>query len=340
MPNTDVIVACASCGTQYNVSSMAPGAKFKCQKCSTINIVPAGEEPIKYQSPPPPRPQARPQVKLPVKAGPKPTPAPSRISGSRVPASKASVPLKRGKIPTRKSEENEEAEMGAIKGGIMAKENRKYIYIGGAVLLVILAVVYVMHSNSVAARDKQTVEDVAKKSKEIIELLGAKDYATALEKIGAFIKEFRECEIPEVKKNVENTEKSIKGIEQKIELEKEGKGKLANLMEKKSNTPPDQYEDLIKELTGFRNNYAEFSQLFSKADSELKDIETKVAAKQEEEDTKAYNDLMAEIKPMVNDGKIDAAITYLKKYWDDTPKISKRLQGALKKKLSELKAMK
>ena len=339
MPNTEqVIVACASCGTQYNVASMAPGAKFKCQKCSTINIVPALEEPVQEEAPPPPPP--RPQPRPPVKTNARPAPAPSRISGSRVPTSRASAPLKKGKIPSRTTEEGEEVEMDTKKGGILAKENRKYLYIGGAVLMVILGMFYVVHSNSVYKRNKQMAEDATKAIKEINGLIGNKEYAKAMEKSEAFVREFKESEIPEVKKNVENTATSIRGLEKLIELEKEGKAKLADLIDKKNNASPDQYENLSKEFSKFMSKYSELSNLVNKAYDELKDIDVKIAAQQEEDDTKVYNELMAEIKPMVDGGRIDGAIAHLKKYWDETPKISKRLQGALKKKLTELKEMK
>jgi len=349
MLNTEqLIVACASCGTQYNVSTMAPGAKFKCQKCATINIVPAVEEPIQKQASapptPPPRPQVRPQTKAPVRTNlkppaPNPVPATSKISGTRVPPPRVSAPLKKGRLSTTKTKEGEEGDMPATKTGIMAKENRKYLYIGGATLLVFLAVFYVVHSNSVAKRNDQIAEKATKAISEINEFVLKKDYVNALEKSEAFVREFKDSDVPEVKKNAEKTEISIKGITQQIEREKEGKSRLADLQNKKSNATPDQYEDLIKEFNKFMTKYGEFSYMFEKAKTESKDLEAKVAAKQEEEDNKIYSELMAEIKPMVDGGKIDDAITHLKKYWDNN-KLDKRLQGALKKKLSELKSMK
>jgi len=36
-----VIVVCSSCNTQYNVTKLQPGAKFRCAKCGMINSVPA-----------------------------------------------------------------------------------------------------------------------------------------------------------------------------------------------------------------------------------------------------------------------------------------------------------
>ena len=244
-----------------------------------------------------------------------------------------SVPLQRS------TKEGEEGDMPATKTGIMAKENRKYLYIGGATLLVFLAVFYVVHSNSVAKRNDQIAEKATKAISEINEFVLKKDYVNALEKSEAFVREFKDSDVPEVKKNAEKTEISIKGITQQIEREKEGKSRLADLQNKKSNATPDQYEDLIKEFNKFMTKYGEFSYMFEKAKTESKDLEAKVAAKQEEEDNKIYSELMAEIKPMVDGGKIDDAITHLKKYWDNN-KLDKRLQGALKKKLSELKSMK
>lgn len=360
MPNTEqIIVACASCATQYNVSTMAPGAKFKCQKCSTINIVPAVEEPIdeiiEEQAPPSPPPSPRPQIKTQAKAPLKPVTPPPRQPTSRVPPSRVAPALKKGltsksKLPARASSENdaenddENTEIsrkttGAL-GGLLDKKNRKYLFIGGAVLLVLMAALYVMNSNKVYENNKRLGAKASAAIQEINGFVATKDYVQALEKSEAFIKEFNDCELPEVKKNVENTKKSIQGIEQTIEREKEGKAKLAELSNKKNSASLDQYEDLMKEFSKFITKYGEFGRLFDKAQAELKDIDTKLAAKQEEDDTKAYNDLLAEIKPMVDDGKIDAAIAHLKKYWDEAPKLSKRLQSALKKKLNELKGMK
>lgn len=350
MPNTEqVIVACASCGTQYNVSTMAPGAKFRCQKCSTINIVPAAEElPLEQAPPPPPsRPQTRPLVKTPLK----PVTPPPRQPTSRVPTSRVAPALKKRLAPKRKLSARTSAEgddgnvemdtkkAGAL-GGLLDPKNRKYLLISGAVLLVLMSVFYVTHSNNVYEKNKRIGEQATEAINEINGFNATKDYTKALEKSEAFIKEFKDCDIPMIIKNVEDTKKSIRGIEQTIERETEGKAKLAGLIDRKNNATADQYEDLMKEFSKFITKYGEFSRLLEKAQSELKDINAKSAARQEEEDTKAYSDLMAEIKPMVDDGQIDAAIARLKKYWADTPKISKRLQGAIKKKQSELKAMK
>ncbi|MEW6025932.1 MAG: hypothetical protein AB1599_01365 [Planctomycetota bacterium] len=357
MPSVEqVIVACASCGTQYNVSTMAPGAKFKCQKCATINIVPALQAPVEEAPPPPtppppPRPQPRPQVKTTTRP-----PAHSRISGSRIPAIKTS-PLKKGRpSPFQNSgygaadgrpaprasdsdEEGEEPAPARKKSGLLAPQNRKYLYIGGAIVLVLLSMVYVMHSRSVAEKNKKINEQMKTAVKEINDLTNMKDYTHALEKSEAFIREFKEYDLPEVQKNVKNTEASLKGIEQLIERQKEGRAKLDELLDKKNNAAPEQFEELVKEFTKFMNKYGEFGQLYEKASSVVKDLQEKIAAGQEEKDNKIYNELMAEIKPMVDQGSIDAAITHLKKYWDNND-MSKRLQGALKKKLSELKAMK
>jgi len=248
----------------------------------------------------------------------------------------------KGRLPVRASAESddENAEMDTKNaralGGLLDPKNRKYLLIGGAVMLILLSALYVMHSNKVSENNKKIAAKATAAIQEINSLIATRDYVPALEKSAAFIKEFNDCEIPEIKKNVENTKKSIQGIEQTIEREKEGKAKLAGLIDKKNNATADQYEDMMKEFSKFITKYGEFNRLFEKAQSELKDIDAKIAAKQEEDDTKAYNDLMAEIKPMA----IDTAITHLKKYWDDTPKLSKRLQGALKKKLNELKALK
>jgi len=326
---------------------MAPGAKFRCQKCSTINIVPAAEEPALEEAPPPP-PPPRPrrgeaeggQSRPPVKTSARPAPALSRISGSRVPPSRVSASLKKGRPSPGASGEDEEGEMNSKKSGILAPENRKYIYIGGAILLVLVAAFYVMHSRSVYEKNKKIGEEATRASNEINVFVATKDFVQALEKSEAFIREFKEYDLPEVKKNVERAELSIKGIEQSIEREKEGTARLKELLDKKESATPDQYEDLLKEFGKFITKYAEFGRLFEKASAAAKDLEAKIAAKQEEEDTKIYSELMAEIKPMVDGGRIDEAIAHLKKYWDNTPKISKRVQGALKKKMSELKSMK
>ena len=343
MLNTEqVIVACASCGTQYNVSTMAPGAKFKCQKCATINIVPAAEEPVQEQAPPQPRIQARPQVKTSLK----PVATPPRQTTSRVPPSLKKGLASKGKLTTRTYPEGDDENTGigakntGALGGLLDPKNRKYLLIGGAVLLVLISAFYAMHSRSVYEKNKQIGEKATEAIKEINGLTTTKDYTKALEKSEAFVKEFKEYEIPEVKKNVEKTEISIKSLEKLIELEKEGKAKLAGLIDKKNDAAPDQYDEVEKEFNKFMTKYSDISALVSKAHEELKDIQAKIAAKQEEDDTKIYNALMAEIKPMVDGGKIDAAIAHLKKYRDDTPKVSTRIKSALKKKLAELKEMK
>jgi len=350
MPNTEqLIVACASCETQYNVSSMAPGAKFKCKKCGTINIVPAAEESVQEQPPPPP-PPPRPQAKPQVKSVAKQTAPPPRTPISRIAPAKTSAPLKKGFSPKSRpslnvttKDDGENIEISSKKtgalGGLLSKQNRKYLFIAGPIVLVLLATLYVMNSRNVYEKNKRISAKAADVIKEINGLISTKDFVKASEKGEAFVKEFNGYNIAEVQKNVEKTKTSLKGIEKLIEQEKEGRIKLTALLDKKKNTSLDQYPDLEKEFNKFIIKYSEIGTLVNKAYEESKDIQAKIAAKQEEEDTKVFSELIVEIKPMVDGGKIDEAIARLKKYWDDN-KMSPRLQSAIKKKLSELKSMK
>jgi len=356
MPSTEqIIVACASCETQYNVSTMAPGAKFKCKKCGTINIVPEFEEPVQEETPPPPppppppsspKPQVRTQTKTPINpALAPPKPAPPRVAPSRVSSGfKKGLAPKGKRLAKTQAEDTdgntaEDAKNIGPRKGLLAPENRKYLFIGGTVALILVAAVYVIHSRNVTKKNNAIAEKATKAINSINESVSKKDFVNALEKSEAFVREFGDSDIPAVKKNADNTKLSIQGITQQIEREKEGKAKLASLMDKKNDATPDQYEDLMKEFNKFMGKYAEFYDMFEKAKSEASDLEAKITAKEEEEDNKIFNDLLAEIKPMVDGGKIDEAIAHLTKY-KDANKLSKRLQGAFKKKISELKAKK
>lgn len=138
-----VIVACPSCAAQYNVATLAPGARFKCQKCGTINTVPAALALA-------PKPQQRPTVKMPAQ------PAATRVAAQRPKAPMPSRPLAKGMaikpsglkkgLPARKiavSAGDDES----MDGFVIKKKSKAPLFIGITVGVVILVVAVIALSS-------------------------------------------------------------------------------------------------------------------------------------------------------------------------------------------------
>ena len=328
-----VIIACSSCGAQYNVFTLNPGAKFRCQKCKTINIVPESVEELPQETAPEPpaRPQIKPTVKTPsAQTRPQSTrTAPPRISS-----------LKNGKPAQKQSSEDENIESDSEEEIVPAKKsgkkNRKYLYIGIGVLIAILAVIYIIYNNNQAEKNRKIAVDASGHIKEINQLVADKDYVKALEKSRVFVEEFKKSGLPDVKSIGEN----IGNLEKIIELGKEGEAKLQELINKKKNSSVAQYPELLKEFQHFISRYTQFDNLIKQAEPEVKEINEKIADAEKEEANTIFETIMAEVQPLCDAGKYDDAIARLKEFYEKHPKKSKYLESAMKREISEIKKLK
>ena len=321
MPVEEKVIFSCSCLAKYNIAKLKPGARFKCQKCGMMNIVPAPaaqeeiQEEIIEEPEPPPKPLSRTTVKI---AMPKPA-KPSRFS------------LRNKAVKTGYTE-NGEGEAGEEKATMISKllKNKKYLFIGGGVMVVLLAVIYVIYNNAHAAKMEEIGGKAKKLLNEINELHQKQSFSDELEKYQIYVKEFKEYDLPGLNK----IEKNIENLKKIIEKEAEGKKKLAELIKKKESASPDQYTDLLKEFEHFISNNSDIIALTSKAEPEAKDLRAKVAAAEKESDDKAYKELMDEIEPLREKDDYDGAITKLKDLWKKFPNktigLQKRIENTIK----------
>lgn len=319
MPDEEKVIVSCSCLAQYNVAKLKPGSKFKCHKCGAINIVPAAQEEVIEE--PPPKPLARTPIK---KAMPKPIMARNKPSG---------LPLRNQPVTTEDME-NGNGEMGAEKPTMLSKllKNKKYLFIGGAVLVVLLGTIYVLYSNAQTAKMKEINGKAGKLIGEINELQQKQSFSEALEKYELYVKEFKQYNLPGFNK----IEKNIENLKKIIEKEAEGKEKLAGLLKEKESASLDQYPDLLKKFEHFISNHSDIIALTSKAEPEAKDLQAKIAAAEKERDDKSYKEMIAEIEPLREKEDYDGAIAKLKDLWEKFPNKTVGLQKRIKSALTEL----
>jgi hypothetical protein len=326
MPVEEKVIISCSCLAQYNVAKLKPGAKFKCQKCGNVNVVPEFQEEVIEEPPPlPPPPPPRPLARAPIKKElPKTT-----LARSKTPK----LPLRNKPVATEEMENGEE-EAYAEKPTMISKlmSNKKYLFIGGGVLIVLLGAFYVFYSNAQTAKMKEIAGRAEKLLDEINELQSKQSFSEALDKYELYVKEFKQYNLPgfvKIEKNIENLKKLI-------EKETAGKEKLAELLKKKESASPDKYPELLKEFERFINNNSDLLALISKAEPEAKDLQVKVAAAEKEVDDKVFKEMIAEVTPLRDKEDYDGAIAKLKDLYEKYPNKTVGLQKRVKNALNEL----
>lgn len=166
------LMKCTSCQAQYNVAKFQPGAKFRCAKCGTINVVPVPQAVAVTE----PAPEPEPAPSQPA-APPRPTTGkiikPS-ISSKRLPAApggfrktglaaKAAAPAAGGE---------------GIDGIQIKKSNTKYYIIGIVAVVVIGIVIYLLSSSGSTDDEYYDDDDGGKKKTEKTEKKDKKDKKT------------------------------------------------------------------------------------------------------------------------------------------------------------------
>jgi len=199
-----VIVACSSCATQYNVATLQPGAKFRCQKCGTINAVPA---PAATQ--PAAIPQPRPTVRMAARPVGRPGSGIKPPTAIRPPVKGMGIKasgLRKG-LPTRKPAEDSDEE--GINGLEVKKKSKMPLFIGIGIGVVILVVVVIALSSGggtggeEAAMLKKVEAEAREKEKEKAE-------AEASKKSEEEKKSAEEKPAPEMRKTAPEAKKSSK----------------------------------------------------------------------------------------------------------------------------------
>ena len=142
-----VIVACSACATQYNVATLQPGAKFKCQKCGNINVVPTGGNAMPV--PAAPRPMVR---------GAKP---PTRLMPLAKGMGIKTSGLRKG-LPTRKPDGDSDEE--GMNGLEIKKKSQTPLFIGIAVGAVVLIVVIIVLASG-GEKEDAALKDAREKEK-------------------------------------------------------------------------------------------------------------------------------------------------------------------------------
>lgn len=197
-----VIVACSSCATQYNVATLQSGAKFKCQKCGTINVVPTA---VQAAPQPAPRPQPRPTVKMPAAGAKPPTVVKPPVKGMGIRASG----LKKG-LPARKTAEDSDEE--GLGGMEIKKKSKTPLFIGIGIGVVILVIIIIALSSGGGASDEEAAMlkkiEAEAKEKENAEAEAAKK--AEAEKKAADEKAAEEKPAPEIRKTAPEIKKSSK----------------------------------------------------------------------------------------------------------------------------------
>jgi len=322
--------------TQAQKKTTMPALAQKQARTTILPPAPAAEE----QAPEEPKPEVK----------PKPTPKPLIKGETPLPMPAAKNKLKTSNLSTlnkNKPTAAKTAEDDGQKGNEVDKEfeirlkkakekKKKFLYIGGGVLAAILLTLYVVHSSAEAKKMAEINKNANELIVEINELLRKKDYSEALDKCQSYVTKFKEFNLPDLK----SVETNIENLGKTIEKENEGKAQLKELLNKKNSASAEQYEELLKEFRRFSGRFNEFNALADQADKEMKDLNQKIADAEKEKDDKIFNDLMTEIQPLVDEGKIDAAIANVKEFYDKAKDLSPPLQKRIKKKMSELKAQK
>ena len=198
-----VIVACSSCATQYNVATLQPGAKFKCQKCGTVNTVPVSAP----AAPAPARPQPQPRPAMPagrpmVRGAKPPTTIRPPVKGMGIRASG----LKKG-LPTRQpAGDSDEEDMNGME---VKKKSKTPLFIGIGIGVVILAVVLIILFSG-GGKEEAALKDA--KEKENAEAEASKEAAKKAEadKKAAEEKSAEEKPAPEMRKTAPEVKKSSK----------------------------------------------------------------------------------------------------------------------------------
>ncbi|MEW6026264.1 MAG: hypothetical protein AB1599_03090 [Planctomycetota bacterium] len=193
-----IIVACSSCAAQYNVATLQPGARFKCQKCGTINTVPMPQAPDQPAAKPPTRIMPRAPAGRP--AG---SPSGRPVTGTK-PPTRIMTPakgmgiktsgLKKGLPGRRPAEDFGEDDLGELT---VKKKSKAPLFIGIGIGVVILVVIIIALSSGgggipdeEAAMLKKVEEEVMEKEKAEAEAAkkAEEDKKTAVEKPAPEIK--------------------------------------------------------------------------------------------------------------------------------------------------------
>jgi len=205
-----VIVACSSCAVQYNVATLNPGAKFKCQKCGTINAVPAPAAPVQAA---PVRPQPRPTVPAgrPAFKGAKPPTAirpPVKGMGIRASGLKKGLP---GRNPAGDSGDD------GMSGLEVKKKSKMPIFIGIGIGVVILVVIIIALSSGGgnSAEEEAKIKKIEQEAKEK-EKAEAEEAEKAAQKAEEERKAAEEKPAPEMRTEPPEAKKPAKSAKPKI----------------------------------------------------------------------------------------------------------------------------
>ncbi|MFA5794496.1 MAG: hypothetical protein WC980_05445 [Candidatus Brocadiia bacterium] len=159
-----ILVQCNGCPAQYNVAKLQPGAKFKCAKCGTINMVPdlgapeeAPAEQEQAPAPAPQRPVAPPRPTASAPAAPKIGTSKIKVNIGPKKTSKFSKPVT-ARTAAAGGEDND---MGGIQ---VKKSNKKLFIIIGAAVAVILIIIIIAMSGGPSKEELAAQEKEAQKT--------------------------------------------------------------------------------------------------------------------------------------------------------------------------------